>query len=264
MSRTSVLAALLLFAPLSFACKKETAPPPQTPGQDSVDQLTREFLEALADGEREHAQLLSNQLLATELDARTVVTIGRNLVWLGPHVSLTRVDEKLLINGVERRYRVGFDHGEVTLTITVVGGKVEGFEFDEGQWDAINERASEAAAGSLRVAQFDFVGPDGKPVPTPLDPAKINYNLVIEGLEAELREHHVVIVKHVFDKDGHVIYRQDDDDDIRFPQAESGSVGGAITGSVAVPGPGTYHFELKIIDAVGDKSMMHHVPFTIP
>jgi hypothetical protein len=253
MPRAPLLAAILLLAP-ALACDKN-AGDTQSPGEDAVDQRTRELLDALAEGDRERAQSLSNQALAIELDERTVVTIGRTLTWLGPVTTLTRTNETPVSGGVERRYRVGFEHGEVTLTITIVGDKVEGFEFDEGQWAALSERAIEAVAGSLAVAQFELTGP--------LDPAKISYSLALEGLEAQLREHHVTIAKQVFDGDGNVVYRQREDDDIRFPQAEAGSVGGTITGTVAVPGPGSYELELTITDLMGNKSLVHRTSFAI-
>jgi hypothetical protein len=261
MPRASLLVAALLLTSV-LACDKNAAPT-QSPTEDTVDQLTRELLDALAETDRERALSLSNSALATELDERTMVTVGRTLAWLGPLTSLARSDETPIRGGVERRYGVGFEHGELTITITIVGGKIEGFEFDEGQWDALSERASQAAAGSLRVAQFAFVGPDGTPLAGPLDPAAIHYSLALEGLDAQLREHHVVIAKQVFDAEGNVDYRQREDDDIRFPQAETGSTGGTITGTVAVPGPGSYELELRITDLVAGRSLVHRVPITI-
>lgn len=253
MLRASLLVVALLLAP-TLACDKN-ASDTQSPGEDALDRQTRDLLDALARGDRVRAQSLANQKLALELDERTVATVGRTLVWLGPVTGLTRTHEAPVSGGVERRYRVGFDHGELTLTITFVGDKVEGFEFDEGQWDALSERALEAAAGSLRIAEFSFAAL--------LDPAAVNYSLALEGLEAQLREHHVTIDKLVFDRGGNVVYRQREPDEIRFPQAEAGSIGGTITGSVAVPQPGDYELELTITDRIGGKSLVHRTSFTI-
>lgn len=262
MPRASLLAFVLLLAPL-FGCDKNASDTQTPAGEDSVDRLTRELLDALAAGDRDRAQSLSNQTLAIELDERNVATVGRTLSWLGPITSLARRDETPVSGGIERSYRVGFEHGEVTLTITIIGDKVEGFEFDEGQWDAVSERAASASAGSLRIARFELVAPDGKPLTGPLDPAAIHYSLALEGLDAQLREHHVTIGKLVFDGDGHEVYRQRQDDDIRFPQGEAGSDGGTLTGNVSVPGPGRYELELTVTDLVGGKSLVHRVPFTI-
>lgn len=253
MHRASLLVAALLLTPM-LACDKN-AGSTQSPGEDATDQQTRELLDALAKGDRERAQSLSNHKLALELDERTVVTVGRTLAWLGPCTGLTRTNEAPVSGGVERRYRVGFEHGEVTLTITIVGDKVEGFEFDQGQWEVLSERALEATAGSLRIAEFSFAAP--------LDPAAVNYSLALEGLDAQLREHHVTIDKRVFDQAGNVVYRQREPDDIRFPQAEAGSLGGTITGSVAVTGPGNYELELTITDRIGGKSLVHRTSFAI-
>ena len=240
--------ALLLITPVS-ACDK-TSGETATPSEDSVDALTRELLAALAGDQRERAQELSNRVLAVELDQRTVATIGRTLTWLGPIQSLAQTSETAVAGGVERRYQVGFERGEVTVTITIVEAKVEGFEFDPDQWEAIDARATQAMAGSLRVAEFWFVGPEGKTHAEPADPSDIGYSLALEGLDAQLREHHVTIAKQVHDAEGNQVYRQRDNDDVRFPQAETGSSGGSITGAVAVPGPGRYELELEVTDLV--------------
>ncbi|MFO7563829.1 MAG: hypothetical protein R6X02_14380 [Enhygromyxa sp.] len=262
MSRASLLAAVMLLAPLS-ACDKNAADARAPAGEDSVDRLTLELLDALAAGDRERAQSLANAGLALELDERAVVTLGRTLAWLGPITSLARRDETPVSGGVERHYLVGFDGGEITLTLTVTGDKIEGFSFDPGQWDALSERAAEASAGSLRVTHIELVGPDGGPITGPLDPAAIHYSLALEGLDAQLREHHVIIAKQVFDGEGAVVYRQRAPDDIRFPQAETGSDGGTITGTVAVPQPGRYELELTIDDRIGGQSVVHRVPLTV-
>jgi hypothetical protein len=260
-ARLASLLALLLLAPVS-SCEK-SSPGTQSPSEDSVDTLTRDLLAAIAEGERERAQSLSAATLSTELDERTVATVGRTLTWLGPIQSLAQTSETPVAGGVERHYRVGFERDELTLTITVVGGKVEGFEFDPDQWEAADDRATEAAAGSLRIAQFGFLGPEGELLPGPADPGNVSYSVALEGLDAQLREHHVTIAKLVVDAEGNQVYKQRDPDEIRFPQAETGSDGGTITGAVAVPGPGSYELELRVTDLVAGKSLEHRVPFEI-
>ncbi len=262
MSRASLFAALLLLSPL-LACETSTAASTEAPSEDSVDALTRDLLAALTAGDREATQALSNAALATALDERALATLATTLTWLGELGSLARVEDRPVSGGVERRYRAGFERDELTLTVTVVNQKLEGFEFDPGQWEVVSERAAEAAAGSLRVAAFEFVGPDGQPISGPIDPTDVRYSLALEGLDVQLREHHVVIAKQVLDGEGRQVYRQDRDDDIRFPQAEAGAIGGRITGSVMVPGPGRYEVELKITDLVAGQTIVHRVPLTI-
>jgi hypothetical protein len=256
----SLVSALSLPLLATSACDKSA---PQHPEEDDTDRLVRALLDGLARGEREAVLALASDTLAADLDERDVTIIARTLDWLGGLESAERASEEAVAGGVRRRYELAFGRGGVGLTLTVVGGKIEGFEFDAQQWAALEDRAAEAAAGELRVAEFHWLDAEGKPVSAPPDPAAINYELGIEGLEAQLREHHVVIAKSVLDGEGNQVYRQNDDDDIRFPQAESGSSGGRITGSVAVPGPGHYELELQIRDLVGDQSMTHRVPLVI-
>lgn len=261
MPRASLLAVALLLTP-ALACDKQT-PASEAPGEDAVDGLTRELLDALAHGDHQRARSLATAALAPELDERTVANIGHTLEWLGPITSLVHRDDTPISGGIERSYRVGFGNGELTLRVTVVDNEIEGFEFDRGQWAAISERAAKDGAAGLRVERFEFVGADGKPLTGPLDPTAIHYHIALAGLDAQLREHHVVIGKLVFDGDGHIAYQQRSDDDIRFPQAETGSDEGTVTGTVAVVKPGSYELHLTITDRIGSHSLVHRVPFSI-
>lgn len=234
-----------------------------SPGEDDTDGLTRSLLEALRANDPEAVSALATDTLKADLGSRDLAVIARTLAWLGGVASLGRGAEEPVTGGVRRSYALEFDGGSVDMRITVVGAKVEGFEFDEQRWAALVERAADASAGELRVASFDFVDAEGQPLAGALDPAAIRYALALEGLDAQLREHHVTVSKAVFDTEGNQVYRQDQNDDIRFPQAETGSSGGRITGMVAVPGPGHYELELKINDLVGAQSMTHRAAFAI-
>ena len=97
----------------------------------------------------------------------------------------------------------------------------------------------------------------------PANPDSIPYAIVIDGLDAEFREHHVTIGKLVYDSEGNEVYRQDSDDNIRFPQGDEDTVGATVTGNVAVPGPGDYELVLQVHDMVGNQTLDHRVAFTI-
>jgi hypothetical protein len=256
MSRVALLLALATIPAL--ACEKSDGGT-EAPGEDQVDALTRELLAALREGEGERAQGVATPTLAAALDERTVATVGRTLAWLGPIARLRSIAEQPVVGGVERRYAIAFDRGELELTVTVVAGKLEGFEFDEEPWRSLADWALAASAGSLRIAEFGFVDAGGQPIPAPTDPKEIRYSIAVEGLDAQLREHHLSVAKQVFDGRGAVVYRQRGADDIRFPQAETGSSGGRITGAVAVPGPGEYELELTLTDLVGGRALIHRI-----
>lgn len=255
----AALAASLLCPALG--CDKPTSTPEQ--GDDEVDRTAKALLQQLQLGDR--AQLVEQYpaIVTNELDERNVVVIARTLTWLGHWSQFARAAEQPVVDGVERRYAITLERGEIELTITVIDGKLAGFAFAEPLWTAHVDAAAAAAAGSMRVSQFRYVDQKGKPTTGPLDPAAIHYELVLEGLGAMLREHHVVVRKAVFDGAGAQVYRQADDDEVRFSQAEPGASGGRISGTVAVPGPGSYELELDIRDVAGSQSLTHRVPFTI-
>lgn len=260
------VAAVFALPVVCSACERSGSSRAPAAEEDQTDRLTRGLLANLRTRDLEAALALSTAALAGDLEQRgagELAVIGQTLAWLGPVESLEYESEQAVADGVSRQYSVRFGRGSVGLTVTVVGDKLEGFEFDAGQWRALVDRAAEAAAGSLRVAEFRYLDAQGQVLAGTLDPANISYELALEGLDAQLREHHVVIAKSVRDAEGHEVYRQTEDDDIRFPQAEAGSGGGRITGSVGVPGPGRYQLELKIRDLVGDQMMVHKQSFVI-
>lgn len=257
------LLALLTLAPLTFtpACKKDGAAS-KTPELDPVDRLSLALLDALTDGDRDALAKLASATLEADLGDRDLATIARTLLWLGP-VELEQRSEEAVASGVRRGYLAHFERGDVEFEIVAVGGEVEGFEFAAASWEALVERAAEVEAGSLRVAAFVFQGAEGQDLSVPTDPAHIAYALALEGLEIQLREHHVLIDKVVVDAGGNEVYRQRQGDDIRFPQAEAGSSGGRVTGNFAVPGPGNYTLKMRITDLAAGDTIEHEVAFEI-
>jgi hypothetical protein len=256
----AMLATVLLLP--AAACDKPTTPP-TAQGDDDIDRTAKALLSQLQLGDREALAKQFPDAVTAELDERNMVVIARTLTWLGTWSEFTRGAEQPVVDGVERRYAITLDRGEIELMVTVIGGKLVGFAFEEPLWTAHVDSAAAAAAGSLRVSQFRYVDRKGKPTTGPLDPNAINYELVLEGLGAMLREHHVAIRKAVFDGAGNQVYREPEDDEIRFSQSDTGATGGRISGTVKVPGPGQYELELDIRDLAGSQSLTHRVPFTI-
>lgn len=250
-----VLVPLALALPLTPACKR--AGSSQVPGEDALDQQTREILLALRQRDDERLAALATDTLLASLDERARVQLAGTLDWLGAIESLARVEESALTEGVERRYAIRFENGEVELVVTSQAERVHGLAFDEATWAQLVERALDAAAGHLRVAEFALTKPDGSPLAGPPDPKAIHYSLALEGLAANLREHEVLVRKQVFDAEGALVYKERDDQQLRFPEAEVGSSGGRITGSFAVPGKGRYRVELTITDRVAEVTIVH-------
>jgi hypothetical protein len=246
----------------ALACDKPTTTTPEQ-GDDEVDRTAKALLQQLQLGDRAELSEQFPAVVTAELDERNLVVIARTLTWLGHWAEFTRAGEQPVVDGVERRYAIALERGEIELTITVIDGALAGFMFEEPLWTGHVDSAAAAAAGSMRVSQFRYVDRRGKPTTGPLDPTAINYELVLEGLGAMLREHHVIVHKAVFDSEGDQVFRQADGDEVRFSQAETGASGGRISGTVAVPGPGSYELELDIRDVAGSQSLTHRVAFSI-
>ena len=237
--RSSVLSAALaamLLVPATACSKKKTTPPEHH--EDDIDATAKNLVWELRVGEREQLAA-SFPDLAAQIDERDLVVLSRTLTWLGQEQSFKRTGEVPVVDGVERTYAIELAQGTVELTIEMVGGKLIGFSFDEPSWDSYVDQSAAAAAGKLKISDFRYVDRNGKPLTGALDPAAINYELVLEGLGASFHEHHVAIAKSVFDSSGRQVYRQHEPDEVKFSQSETGASGGRISGTVAVPGPGS-------------------------
>ncbi|MFV8750568.1 hypothetical protein ACNOYE_08440 [Nannocystaceae bacterium ST9] len=259
-----LLVALALTLPLDLACKRDaqSVEAPEA-GEDRLDRLTRDLLLALRRNDEAGLPELAGAELLASLDEPARVELHETLDWLGAIDELTKLGEQPVEGGVERRYAIRFENGEVELTITSQGDRVQGLLFAEDQWRPIVERAAAAAVGDLRVAEFAFTDPKGEPLPAPSDPKAIHYSIALEGLAAELREHEVGVVKAVFDHRGAQVYKEPGEEELRFPEAEVGSTGGRISGRVAVPGKGEYELELRITDRIAGDTIVHRQAFAI-
>lgn len=261
-----LLIVLALTLPLDLACKRDHEPvqSPASSSEDPVDGLTRNLLLALRQHDDARLAELASVELAASLDEGARAELATTLDWLGAVDELTRLDDHELTNGIERRYQIRFEHGEIEVTITTAGERVHGLLFDELMWAQIVERSVAAAAGSLRVAEFAFITADGEPLPGALkNPKAIHYAIALVGLASNLREHEVSVAKVVFDAKGAQVYKEPEDEQLRFPEADVGASGGRITGSVAVPGKGSYELEIQITDRIAGDAIVHRQPFTI-
>ncbi|GEM_PF-2914836 len=265
-SKLAPLLALALLGLVPAGCEKpEPSQPPEARARDRIETLSLQLLEALRDSDRSTLAAITRTALQADLDARDLDLFARTLHWLGPMTLAQRGDDAAIQGGVRRSYEAVFHRGSFEFEVTVIADKLEGFHVDPQTWAPLVNLASEARAGSLRMLTFSFLGPEGQPLSDASfsDPARIDYSLAIEGLDSQLREHWLSVDKIVVDDRGRQVYRQPEPDEIRFPQADSGSAGGRITGSVAVPGPGKYTLVLDISDLVGAQSMTHTAHFEV-
>ena len=251
----------------ALGCKRDATSNPSdssaSASEDQVDGLTRDLLLALRQHDDERLAELASEELAASLDEAARVELGTTLDWLGAIEKLDTIDQHEVAGGVERHYGIRFEHGKVELRVTTAGERVHGLVFDEAVWAYLVERAVDAAAGSLRVAEFSLITADGQPLAGPPDPKAIHYAIALEGLSSNLREHEVSIHKVVVDAKGAQVYKEREDEQLRFPEAEIGASGGRITGSVAVPGKGSYELELEITDRIAGDTIVHRHAFAI-
>jgi hypothetical protein len=261
----SSLVVLVLTIPLDLGCKpevQETVVPDENE-EDSLDALTRDLLLALRQNDEARiAELAAPELLAS-LAPPARVELHETLDWLGYVDEIERISEQPVEGGIERRYSIQFENGKVELTVTTAGDRIEGLQFDEAVWAAIVQLAADKAVGDLRVIEFEFTTPDGERLSAPTNPKAIHYTIALDGLAISLREHQVSIHKEVFDAKGALVYKEREDEELRFPEADVGSSGGRIKGSVVVPKKGSFELELQITDKIAGDTIVHRQPFTI-
>jgi hypothetical protein len=261
--RLRLVLALALALPLDLACKRDQEPVRSPSTEDPIDSLTRNLLLTLRQHDEARLIELATPELADSLDGAARAELATTLEWLGAIDALTRLDEVAVSDGVERRYQLRFEHGEIELTVTTAGERVHGLQFDEAMWTQIVERAIAAAAGDLRVAEFAFTTAEGLPLKGALNPKAIYFFIAIEGLASNLREHEVSVAKAVFDGEGAQVYKEHEDEQLRIPEGEVGASGARITDSVAVPGKGSYELEIKVTDQIANVTIVHRQPFAV-
>jgi len=251
---TSVLWVCCAAAAVS-ACDKSAAPTsktskPQPP--EPLDEAATTLLTHLQsgdyDGLRPHtADPLTDDMSRPEFDDLAAI-----VQWLGPLRDRTPKETNRAYGGGQRRYALQFENaGPLELSVSIdPEGKLVGFEFQgEGYIEAERGVLAEPWR-EFKVYDFRFLGPNGTPMPegAKLVGNRVDYELVVGGIEAFIGEHHLSIQKIVLDAEGNELFVEPVEYDAKFAADAMGIPRGVVHGHLEVPGAGRWELALSITD----------------
>jgi hypothetical protein len=103
----------------------------------------------------------------------------------------------------------------------------------------------------FKVYDFRYLDAEGNPLPegAPIAGNRVDYEVVVGGIEAFIGEHHLTVRKMLLDASGKEIFREPVEFDAKFRADAMGIPRGEVRGYVEVPGPGKWQIKLAITDA---------------
>jgi hypothetical protein len=267
-SRVLLVLALLL-AP--SACGKGAPPPTVEPTAqaelDSLDSAMSSLLTHLARGDYDGLVASTSEPLTTDLSAEAFTDLSEIVVWFGPLRSFQETETDRTHGGGERWYDLQFERGgPVRLWVAIEqDGSLVGFRFSgDGFTEA--ERASIAEEWRhFKVYDFSYLGAEGERLAEgqPIVGNRVEYELVVGGLEAFIGEHHIAVVKTVLDDQGKEVFVEPIGYDASFSANAEGIPRGVVRGYLEVPGPGSYHMKLKVTDRNSARTIDYERPFAV-
>ena len=260
---------LVLVLSVSAACNKEasTADPTASAAiaQHPCDAAATLLLDTLQRGEYQVLAEHTADPLAHDLSRVEFEDLSNIVQWLGPLASreVDRTDDAF--GGGQRWYALRFEKGSpLALEVSIDDqGHLVGFEFSgEGYTEAERGVLAEPWR-EFKVYGFSLLDADGNPVleAEPIPGPRVDYELVVGGIEALLGEHHLAVEKIVLDAEGNAVFREPIEFDTKFAEDAMGVPRGTVRGHVEVPGPGSWTISLRITDQNAHRDIEHEQAF---
>ncbi len=264
------IATLVLVAAALTGCEKGSAtvePAAATPPKDvhACDKASTVLVAALQSGDFEGLSKQTSGALTHDLSRPEFDDLAAIVQWLGPLQSRTVADHDDSHGGGVRTYAMQFDRGgAVELEVSIeADGKLVGFEFSGKGYTEAERGVLAEPWREFKVYDFHFLDADGNAVPTgtPIAGNKVDYEIVVGGIEALLGEHHLSVEKIVFDEAGTAVFREPIEFDTKFDEDAMGVPRGSVRGYVEVPGPGKWKIDLRITDENAHRDIEHEQSF---
>lgn len=267
--RALVSTLLVAMAAGSAGCKKAepTEAPKAVSNKDDIEVATDRLLSYLRKGDYGSLIGITTDPLTGDLSQEAFADLSKIVVWLGSEKSREEVHTDSEYGGGVRTYKMQFENGgELTLEVSLAQtGQLTGFHFEgEGYGDA--ERGVIAEQWRhFKVYDFAYIDPDGNEIPDgdACSGKRIDYRVVVGGIEALLGEHHLSVEKIVFDDQGNEVFHEPISYDAKFAANAEGIPRGEVSGYFEVPGPGHYEIELKITDENASRDLDYRHPLDV-
>ena len=266
--------ALGLAALLLPACKKDGAETEAPDGGGEVvkqdvedpDEAAQMIIESLSHADIKEILAIAGEPLDEELTPEAFEDYVKVIQWLGDVKDLHEDANYDSDAAKQRDYYIEFEKGEVHLRVTIIPGVgLIGFKFEGDDFIRAEHGALEDNYAQFKVYDFRFLddhgdkNPEGDRVHT----GRIDYLLIVGGLEAKTGEHHINVEKIVLDADGKPIYDEPIEFDLQFEENAEGIPRGMVKGFVQVDNPGRYTIELVVRDNVSGQEIDYKHDFEV-
>ena len=218
---------------------------------DPLDQAMVILVGNLQSGDYEALRGHTVQPLTHDLSAEEFHDLSAIVQWLGTldHHDATKTDRSY--GGGQRWYELSFEKGTVELELSIdEGGKLIGFQFGGDGFTEAEHGVLAEPWREFKVYDFTFLDTGGSPLPedAKIPGKRVDYEIVVGGIEAMLGEHHLTIEKIVLDPAGNEVFHEPIEFDAKFDADASGIPRGEVRGYLEVPGPGKWEMDLRITD----------------
>ncbi len=254
----------------SVACDKstETVAPDvvsATADEHDCDKAATMLVVSLQERDFDQLHRRSGDPLTHDLSKTEFEDLAAIIQWLGPLQSRDMEHHDGSYGGGQRVYAMRFDRGEVVqLEVSIeADGRLVGFEFSGEGYLAAERGVLAEPWREFKVYDFHLLDPEGSPIAEgkPVDGKRVEYEVVVGGIEAMLGEHHLSVEKIVRDAQGETIFREPIEFDTKFDEDAMGVPRGSVRGHVEVPGPGKWTLELRITDENAHRDIEHQYAF---
>ncbi len=250
-------------------CEKgpATAEPTATSAVDAdpLDEAATLLLDALQRGDYDRLAGETSEPLTHDLSRAEFDDLAAIVQWLGEVQSRAVEDHDATYGGGQRWYALQFERGAgLTLEVSIdEGGKLVGFEFAGKGFEEAERGVLAEPWREFKVYDFHLLDAELQPLADgePVLGTRVEYEIVVGGIEALLGEHHLSVEKTVVDAAGKEVFREPIEFDTKFSQDALGVPRGTVRGFVEVPGPGSWTMELRITDENAHRDIEHTQPF---
>lgn len=194
--------------------------------------------------------------------------IGTVLRWLGPLEEVIEdvVDEQPA--GSHYTYELQFKKGLVHLGITMLStGELVNFHFTGEDFIAAEHGALEDGYAQFKVYDFRWTDELGNNSPKGHvhHAGRLDYRIVVGGIEAQVGEHHLTFEKIVVGKSGQELVHEPIEFDQRFEENAEGIPRARLQMFVLLENaePGEYDLILKVTDNLSGEELEHKEHFEI-
>jgi hypothetical protein len=237
--------------------------------EDPIDAAMVMLLQNLLDGDYQALHGACVEPLTHDLTEAAFTDLSAVVNWLGNVQKYEVMTTDMSHGGGERWYELEFEKGgRVELLVSIdQAGKLIGFEFQGPGYKEAEQGAIAEQWREFKVYDFTYLDADGNPLPegAPIPGNRVEYEIIVGGIEALIGGHHLTIEKIVYDAEGKEVFHEPIEYDAKFAANAEGIPRGVVRGHLEVPGAGKWEMDLKITDRNAHRDIDYRHAFeTVP